>query len=370
MKKILGSLLLLTLSLFADRSYVWKVELSSKELYRHASATLSMECRFAKEGKNNDAEFTPPPNSPFDFELLSESRRIEEGQKIISYRYQLFAKEAGEFTLALSAKMLFMTQSAVDNIIIGRDNVNELEAEEEMARIEPINISVKETASGFTGKFSLQTRQDIQMASAYEPVHLEVLIEGEGNLQALPPIRFEIEGVEVFSDAPQKTLRLGESGYSGKWVQRFAFVGKEDFTIPSVSLGYFDLVSEEEKVLKSEAFFIKIDAEGIKKEELIDTVDLPSEKTDLWLYADYLYYLLTFILGFVAAKLLKLPLRSVKKQKGEKIKAARSAKELLDVLIICEKNLFSLEIDALESAVYKGSEVHLAEIKKQALSRL
>jgi hypothetical protein len=370
MKKVLGSLLLLTLGLWAKSGYEWKVDISEKELYLHQAVTLFMECTFDEKGKNDDVNFAPPADIPFGFELLSETTHFEEGKKILQYRYVLFAKEAGEFVLELSPRMLFTTQSAIDNVIVGRDNVNELEVQREIVKLEPIRLRVKQTASEFTGKLSLQTRQDIQTASAYEPVHLEIEIEGEGNLHKLEPISFEIEGVEVFSDTPEIKIQLSEAGYRGKWIQRFAFVGHEDFVIPSVSLSYFDLVSKEEKVLKSEAFSIKIASEGIKREELIDQVNLPSTSIELKDYLAYLYYLLSFIFGFVAAKLLKFPQRTQKKQKGEKIKAAGSAKELLDVLIIYEKDLFSSEIDALESAVYKGNAVRLAEIKKQALSRL
>ena len=370
MKKILGSLFILCLSLFGKSPYEWKVELSQNELYLYQSAVLKMQCRFGEEGKNNDVEFSPPKDVPFDFELLSENRDMEEGGQRITYKYLIFAKEAGEHELRLKPRMLFMTQSAINNIIIGRDNVNDLEAEKEIAEIPPLKIKVKETASRLTGELSLKTRVDRRELSAYEPAHLEIVIEGEGNLQELKPVLFDIEEVEVFSDSPESELVLSEKGYRGKWIQRFAFVAKESFTIPSVSVPYFDLGTQEEKLLKSKGFDITVKAECIKKEELIDKIDLPSEKIDLGEYLEYVYYLLTFISGFVAAKLFKLPQRSPKKEKGDKIKQARSDKELLEVLIRCEKKLFSSEIELLEGSVYKGNEIALSKLKKSALSKL
>ncbi len=370
MKKILGSLLFLAVSLWAKSTYAWKVEISDRELYLHQATTLFMECTFDEKGKNDDVSFVPPSDVPFGFELLSEKTHFEAGKKILQYRFVMFAKEAGDVVLELAPKMLFTSQSAIDNVIVGRDNVNELEVQREIAKLEPIRLHVMETTSDFTGKLSLKTRQDIVEASAYEPVHLEIEIEGEGNLHMLEPITFEIEGVEVFSDKPQMQMHLSEAGYRGKWTQRFAFVADEDFVIPSVSLAYFDLTSKEEKVLKSEAFSIKIASEGIKREELIDQVNLPSNRIELKDYLGYLYYLLSFILGFVAAKLLRFPQRTVKKQKGEKIKQAKSAKELLEVLIVCEKDLFASEIDTLEKAVYKGNEVSLSQLKKSAVLKL
>lgn len=370
MKKILGSLLLLSLSLFAKSAYEWEVKLKNETLYLHQSTTLEMTCTFEKEGKNDDIEFLPPKDLPFDFQRLTEGTHFEQEKKIISYKYLIFAKKAGEFTLELKPKMLFMTQSAIDNVIIGRDNVNDLEAEKEIAKIKPIVLKVKETNSALSGRMSLTAALDKVEVSAYIPVHLDVVIEGEGNLHELQPIHFEIEGVDVFSDEPEKKFVMGENGYTGKWIQRFAFVGKEDFIIPAVSLAYFDLSTEQDSSMKSEAFSIKINTDGLEREELIDEVDLPSQKIAFSSYLGYLYYLLSFIAGFIVAKLFKLPQRTVKKERCAKVRQTKNAKELLDVLIVCEKELFASEIDDLEKVVYKHDDASLAKIKKRVLKKL
>jgi len=370
MKKILGSLFLLSLTLFAKSAYEWKVDLKDRELYLNQSTVLSMQCSFSKEGKNDDVEFTPPEGIPFDFKLLSEKRSFAGERQTITYTYLVFAQKAGEYTLKLQPTMLFTTQSAIDNVIVGRDNVNDLEVEKEPAQIEAIKIKVNETSSALTGSLGLDAKLDVKEVSAFEPVHLELSLHGVGNLQELQPIRFEIEGVQVFSDEPEKKFLLSDAGYKGKWVQRFAFVAQEDFIVPSVSIHYFDLQEKHEKVLKTEAFSVSVKADSIKREELIDKVDLPSQKIDFSLYLGYSYYLLSFIAGFLVAKIVRVPKRTVKKEKGEKIKKAKSEKELLEALMRCEKSLFSSEIQELETAVYRGVKVELSELKKRALRRL
>lgn len=370
MKKILGSFLFLSLSLFAKSAYEWKIDLKDKDLYLHQATVLTMECSFSKEGKNDGVEFIPPKDIPFDFKLLSENRSFAGVKQTLSYTYLLFAKQAGKYELKLQPKMLFMSQSAIDNVIVGRDNVNDLEVEKEIAKIDPITIRVQETSSAITGKLRFKTDLDRTDVSAFEPVHLEISLEGEGNLQELSPIVFEIEDVQVFSDEVEQKFTAGENGYKGEWIQRFAFVGKKDFNIPSISIHYFDLDDKQEKIATTKSFSISVKEDGMKRETLIDEVDLPSSKIDFSEYLGYLYYLLTFISGFIAAKLLRLPRKTPKKEKGEKIKKAKNEKELLKVLIMCEKNLFSAEIEELESAVYKGGTVKLAKLKKRALSRL
>ena len=370
MKKVLGSLIFLSLSLFGRSEYEWQINLENKALYLHQSTVLSMECKFSKEGKNDDVEFVPPTDVPFSFELLSEKRHFDGELQTLTYKYLIFAKEAGSFDIVLKPTMLFTSQSAIDNVIVGRDNVNDLEVEREAAKIKPISVEVSKTTSLLTGQLSLKTDLDLQEVSAYEPVHLEIALEGEGNLQDLSAFNFEIEGVEVFADKVEKKLELTANGYKGVWIQRFAFVGKKDFVIPSIAFHYFDLKEKKEMSLKTQAFNIKIKLDGIQREILIDEVNLPSDKIDLSKYVHYLYYLLTFVTGFIVAKLVKLPTRTIKKEKGEKIKKAKNEKELLEVLMVCEKNLFNEEIQDLEKAVYKGEEIVLTKLKKQALSKL
>lgn len=370
MKKILGSLLILSLSLFGRSEYEWKIKLEKTGLYLHQATVLTMECKFSKEGKNDDVEFSPPTDIPFSFELLSEKRHFDGELQTLTYKYLVFAKEAGQYELKLKPIMLFTSQSAIDNVIVGRDNINDLEVEKEMANLKPIILSVSPTNSLITGSLDLKTELDLNAVSAFEPVHLEVALEGEGNLQDLNALVFDIEGVQVFADKVEKNLVLGENGYKGVWLQRFAFVGKENFVIPSQKFIYFDLKDKKQKVLKTQAFSIKVRSDGIKREDLIDEVNLPSDKIDFSKYLFYLYYLLTFIAGFVVAKLIKLPKRSIKKQKGEKIKSAKNAKELLEVLIICDRGLFKNEIDELEKAVYKKQDLNLSQLKKKAFSKL
>ncbi len=370
MKRILGSLLLLTLSLWAESVYHWDVSLSQNRLYLNEATTLSMKCTFEKEGKHDDVEFVPPVDSGFDFKLLSEKRHFEGEKQVLRYEYLLFATKIGNLSLKLEPIMLFTSQSAIDNVIIGRDNVNDLEVEKAKAEIRALSVIVKPTQSALTGQLRLKDSSDIQEVSAYEPTHLEIKISGEGNLQALEPIVFEINDVQVFSDDPETNFILTSKGYKGEWVQRFAFVSAKDFTIPSIKIKYFDSLSKSEKSLSTQVIKIKVKSKGIKREDLIDKTDSPSSKIDLLAYVDYLYFLLTFIAGFIVAKLVKLPSPSQSFKKGEKIKKAKTEKELLEILMACDKNLFSKEINELELAVYKKQKVSLSGVKVKALKVL
>ncbi|MDF1881136.1 BatD family protein [Sulfurimonas sp. MAG313] len=371
MKNILGSLVVLVLSLFAKSEYEWKIDLKETQLYTHQATVLTMQCKFSKEGKNDDVEFTPPTDIPFSFQLLSEKRHFDGELQTLSYKYLVFAKKEGSYEIELKPVMLFTTQSAIDNVIEGRDNVNDLEVQREETHLEPIPVHVSKTSSSLTGTLSLRTELDSNEVSAYEPVHLEISIEGKGNLQSLSEFNFEIEGVQVFADTMDAKFELSKSGFIGVWTQRFAFVCTKDFIIPSVEFKYFDLEDKQEKVLKTQSFRIHIKEQGIQREDLIDKVNLPTNTIDFYRYAEYLYYVLTFLAGFIVAKLVKLPSRQDPQfKKGDKIKKTKNEKELLEVLIICDRVLFKLEIEELERAVYQAEDISFYTLKKRALEKL
>ncbi len=370
MKRILGSLILLTLSLWGRSAYHWDVSVEKQHLYLHEATQLTMTCVYEKEGKNDDVEFAPPKDIPFEFKLLREERSFVDGRQHIVYEYLLFARAEGQFTLKPEPRMLFTTQSAIDNIIIGRDNVKDLEVEKEIAKIDPIVLEVKGTGADFSGNFTLDSKLDHNDVSAFEPVHLQLRIKGKGNLQDIKPFSFEIDGVEVFSDKPEVQMKLTPTGYEGEWVQRFAFVSDKPFRVPSVEWSYFDLETQALTLLKSDSYAISIKAEGITRESLVDTENSPSDAIKWSEYTRYGYYMLSFILGFMLAKLWKLPSFKPKDERLKRISGAKDAKTLLSILIQTDAQKFHNEISRLEASVYEKKPIDFAQLKKEAKAKI
>lgn len=365
MKRILGSMLLLTLSLWGRSVYHWDVSVDNPSLFLHEATQLTMKCVYEKEGKNDDVEFSPPKNVPFEFKLLREDRSFIEGRQHIVYEYLLFARAEGNYSLKVEPKMLFTTQSAINNIIIGRDNVNDLEVEKEVAQIDPIEIQVKGTQSDFAGRFTLTSTLDQEKVSAFEPVHLELRIKGQGNMQDITPFNFAIEGVEVFVDEPEVKMVMTPHGYEGEWVQRFAFVGEKAFEIPAITLQYFDLDQHKQVYLQTQSFTVQIKSDGLSRASLVDDIDSPSTQIKWSEYLSYLYYGLSFIFGFMVAKLVRLPKRKVKNAQFEALNNAKTAKELMNLLLQLDHVKYANEIEQLETAVYAKASVDLTQIKKR-----
>ena len=109
---------------------------------------------------------------------------------------------------------------------------------------------------------------------------------------------------------------------------------------------------EEKRVFKPKDEFVKQTnvkvKEAFKKEELLDEVD-----EDIKINIQYIYYILTFIAGFLVAKIKFKTVKIDSKEKLfiEKVKNTKSINELSMLLILNNEKKFNeilLELDSTE----------------------
>jgi len=151
---------------------------------------------------------------------------------------------------------------------------------------------------------------------------------------------------------------LSENGERGEWSQKFAFVSDQNFTIPKVEIEYFNLLVKKSDILVLEPIHVHVE-KGFSKEELLDNVKDESFKFNY----SYLYYMLIFIAGFLAAKV-KINKKIVKQSEDEefkqKIQNAKSLKELMLILALKD----SKKYDSLILDIEQKRAVSLRDAKK------
>ena len=112
---------------------------------------------------------------------------------------------------------------------------------------------------------------------------------------------------------------------------QFAFVSDRNFVIPKVEFKYFDIDKASKKLLYFNGVNVEV-TPVYKKAELLD-----EELKGFEFRLEYLYYLLTFILGFVVAKInFKKEKKSQSKQElfCQRVKSAKSVEDLSMLLAI------------------------------------
>ena len=207
------------------------------------------------------------------------------------------------------------------------------------------------------GSFDLQIRENKPSVKAYEPYSLEFIIQGIGNFEKLKPIAFKIDGVKVFSQKDILKSSLKKDGEHGVWSQKFAFVSDKSFVIPSLEFEYFDLEKSSKEVLRFEGIDVEV-TPAYTKAELLDE----DEKT-FEFKAEYLYYLLTFLLGFVLAKIefkKKKKYKTKDEELCQKVHSVKSLEELSMLLAIQGSNKYDKTLLEIE----KGELTSLKDAKK------
>ena len=366
MKKLLGKIFLIFLTLclseLSASTYEWKASINKREAYLNEAIYLKYICSFSDRGELYAIDFNPVGDyENYTIKLLSQSERIFDGKRVNSYEFVAFVKRSGVIEFAFDMSMKKTTKDAIENTVLGRDNFENEEFNSiKMMRQESLLVDVKES-SALVGEFRFEVKKDKAVVKAYEPFHMQVTISGNGNFSEIKLNDFKIDGVKVFVSKAIQNIKLTKDGYNGSWNQKFAFVSEKDFTVPQISLEYFDLKDERLKSMGMESLNVKVKKAFIK-EELLD-----EEESRFEFSYDFIYYLLTFIAGFLVAKIkLKkhLDLDEKSKNFNEKINNSKSLEELVIILALRDSKKYEKLILQIE----KKEVTSLANIKKELLN--
>lgn len=321
-------LIFLSLNVFAS-TYKWSVESDKAEAMTNEAIYLKYVCEYSDIAGLYVIEFNPVvDNEKYSIEILSESENITDGKKTNIFEFIAFVKEPGEMSFIFDTTMKKTNKDSIQNTVLGRDNADYEEFSTRFIRQEAVVVKVKESNSDLVGEFILNVKKDKEQLKAYEPYHLEISIAGTGDFKLIKPIVFEIDGVKVFSQKVIEDVKLTKDGYKGSWSQKFAFVSEKDFTIPKLTIEYFDVKEKKTKELIVEEMQIKV-AKAYKKEELLD-----SEQKSFEFSYDFIYYILTFIAGFLFAKINFKKMKKVNLADSSFIAKVDSAKSLNELMII------------------------------------
>ncbi len=361
--RILGLILLLIASLvYADEPYKWSLYSNKESVYVNEAVAVEYTCEFKDQGYLHVIELDIEGEND-GYRLLSRgvNETVVNGKRRDTYRYTLFPKREGEQELRFKVLMRKTTKASIENSVIGRDNVEDYAFIDKTVELPPLHLDVSAHQERITGRFELEVKLDRKEVNAYEPVHLDVKVNGEGNFDEMRDISLHIDGVKIFSEPGEDHYSLTADGFKGTWEQKFSIVAKEDFVIEPIELSYFDISKKRKVTLRSERFSVKVNA-GYMAEELLD--DVPGETDGSWWSWSYLNYFFTLLSGVVLGRY-SLRLRSVKKRQGgfmEEVEACHSVKMLLSKLVMTGDVRFSPLITQYEAL---GNKASLTALKRE-----
>ena len=316
------------------------------------------------------------PNIPnFWVKKVRDSKQYTQGEYVVQeFSYIIFAQKEGEFTIEpIEANIGKATRRAIDSFF-NDPFFNSMPTSLRWKHIYSNSLKLKVTklpqSLELYGDFKISTKVDKTVVNSGKPVNLTITIDGEGNIDDIKKFDISLQDVVVYADKPQLNTHLVKENYSGSFIQKIVFIANKDFTIPSVSLTYFDKVTKKVKTIQTKPIDIKVvgGSKTVEKPQIQTLVTNPQqtqEKTNTTLSSSkddsskYMYFVLGLILGSVLTYIFT---KKPKLKKGGKsddmvtmIKNTKDDKKLFDLLLPYAKEHKDIEdiLHLLEENIYK-----------------
>jgi hypothetical protein len=261
-----------------------------------------------------------------------------------------------------------------------RDNVNGLfqanglTKEDTKIELNPLTLNIKAIphATDMVGDFKLTYHLDKNSTDAYDPVHLHVLLKGNGNLLPMKLIP-QSDHYHLFTQEPKVKIVHTIKGTQTDIMWDYAISAKENFTLPKILFKAFNPKTQKLYELKIPAQTITV--HQIEKTTLLDKEDTPSSlstNSDASWFWIFLSYVAVFMAGYLLPRNLWRRKIVLKKSQAEhltnRIKNAQTHKELLQLLVVQNSSKYHEAINHLEEVVYNNQKIPLEKIKKMLKS--
>jgi hypothetical protein len=124
----------------------------------------------------------------------------------------------------------------------------------------PVTFTVKPLSvpADLVGDFTLHARVDTLKAKPNKPINYTLTLKGKGSLEELDEPIFDIDGVTVYSDDAQSSIKIENSLIVSQWVKKYTFIADHDFTIPALKLTAYDPKTGKTKTLSTQPYAVHI----------------------------------------------------------------------------------------------------------------
>ncbi len=389
-----------------DASVKLEMKLNKYSAYVGEPVRLDIIFKRSAAAKFDKVEIAQPEIKALWAKKLPDSpAKVENGTIVQTYSYLLSPQQEGNYTIpATFAKLgtreqtrlrsrggMFGNDPFFDDPFFRTFNSVQMRWKKLFSNEETLHVKALPNGLDLYGDFQIQAKVDKKSVQANKPVNLTIMIEGEGNLEDIKKFDLDIPNAIVYADEPSIQADARQGAYSGIFKQKIAIVADQDYTIPAITLHYFDKKSKEEKTIQTDPIAIHVKGATTTtatpankiEESIPTTVAAKSEPTSVQAttpkvetsqkapsYEKFIYLALGLVLGLGLSYLLqksKMP-KQKKKEKSilHKIKKAKDDKALFELLLpyAREDKIIKESLDKLERNIYQGAD---EKIDKEAI---
>jgi len=262
-------ILLLVLGSQLCYGYTFSMSCDKTALMVGQKAELTLTLRYTNL---EDYNIDEPKFEHFSTTLLEDTETQDANHTwLVTQRYTLTPQKAGTFTLTSPTAHLESIAPQYQE----RYNRNKYLVKTDI-QAKPLTLNISPLPQGLkvTGTYTLTTEVDKQKVKAGEPVHFTLHLKGEGNIADLSFFTLAI---------PHTTVYETNTGTNKK---EFDIVSDHNYTIPALSLQYYNQSTQSTELLSSQAFGIEVITTPTPQKSKAKVLSLL-----LLIFAGLLYYL-------------------------------------------------------------------------------
>ena len=360
------------------------VKINKKNAYVGEEVLLTMTFKYKKDIKLYDLKFAQPNFDNFwSKQLKTTSQPTDDMYVIQELNFLLFPQKDGILNISPMKIDAVLPDLTVQNSFFGTPTKTRRVYSNSLS----LNVKPLPSDIDLIGDFKIKAKVDKSTINSGEAVSFQLEIEGRGNIDDLDEITLNIPNATIYDNPSKKDFNIQNGKYGGIYKKSYSIVSQNDFTIPSISIKYFDKQSNKIKVVKTDAYKIKVlgqakdnqQLEVQKKNEKVikKVVDVPSQKIITKIVkTTNKDKVLFFILGLFVASVIFIIYITYKNRVQVKedlpleksIKSSKTSSDLLKKLVpyinIDEK------LDKLIYQIESDDKLDLNKIKKELINIL
>lgn len=345
---------------------------------------LTLIFKYSRYANIVDLDFYEPNFDGFWSKQLRDPKKYDEGEFVVQeLQYLLFPQKSGSLTI----NPLKIDVSIIDN---SNNTYSFFKQASKKTRVysNELLFNIKSLPDNvyLIGDFKISAKVNKTKINEGDSVSFQVNIDGRGNIDDMELPKLEIAGATIYENKPVKKYNIENGIYGGSYNKSYSIVSNSDFTIPKISIKYFDKKSAGIKTLKTSEFNINVNTNKknldesklqLQKEEIIQK-PIKQQIIKKVIYTSDNQKIIFFILGIVAGFLIIWLVflfrnRNHNKEKNDlpivkAVKRTSTKSELLKVLV----PYVSMDKD-LDKAIFeleKSDSLEFKNIKKEIVNVL
>jgi hypothetical protein len=358
----------------------FELQVDKKEVFVGEMIRLDLIFRYKKDINVIDLQFQAPVFDGFWVKKIKGDIPVSNMDSRYHYQglqYLLFPQKKGDLEIGpLSIKVVTMDSNSANSFFLSGV------ADKKSVYSNSITIKAKSTPNdvALVGKFQIEAQVDKNEVSQGEAVSFKLKIKGEGNMDDISDIKLDIPQTTIYDNPAKKQFEYKDGKYQGEYSKVFSIVSAQNFTIPPITLEYFDPSTNKLHTIKTKQYSIKVKAP--KSADNTPTLQIQKDtqseqalvsKDDRLLY--FFYGLLTMALVvlfvYIVKKVLSMKKDQVQKEKPflKKLSTAKSKNEILKLVAV----YINIDKD-LDKIIYQFEQAEdtkeLKQLQKQLLLQI